>query len=133
MKYTSADRIRFAERLRAEGFCILQNHIAPSIIDAWRAAFGPLLERHIKRERHLQNRGPGRYSVTLAVAGVFADPRVFEDPDVLGIVENRRRRRFLPTGDGHTRRSLRSGDAVRIGWWWQTAVFGSWAWTAMNC
>jgi hypothetical protein len=88
MRYTADDRTRFAEQLRAESYCILRDHIAPQILDAWREAFAPLLERHIRREGHLQNRGPGRYYVTLPFEGVFADPRVFEDPDIVGIVEN---------------------------------------------
>jgi hypothetical protein len=88
MKYSTDDHVRFAEQLRAESFCILRDHIAPSILEAWRTAFAPLLESHIEREGHLQNRGPGRYYVTLPFEGVFADARVFEDPDVVAVVEN---------------------------------------------
>lgn len=88
MKYTAEDHVRFAEQLRAESFCILRDHISAPILDAWREAFAPLLQRHVEREGHLQNRGPGRYYVTLPFEGVFADPRVFEDPDLVAIVEN---------------------------------------------
>ncbi|HEX8688176.1 MAG TPA: phytanoyl-CoA dioxygenase family protein, partial [Pyrinomonadaceae bacterium] len=49
-------------------------------------AFAPLLARHVEREGHRLNRGPGRYYVTLPFAAPFADPEVFEDDDVLGVV-----------------------------------------------
>jgi ectoine hydroxylase-related dioxygenase (phytanoyl-CoA dioxygenase family) len=55
-------------------------------LEAWRAAFAPLLESHVEREGHRLNRGPGRYYVTLPFAAPFADPEVFEDDDVLGVV-----------------------------------------------
>jgi ectoine hydroxylase-related dioxygenase (phytanoyl-CoA dioxygenase family) len=87
MKYTANEHTRFAEQVRAESLCILPQHIDGDIIAAWREAFTPLLQTHIEREGHLQNRGAARYYVTLPFEGVFADPRVFEDPDVLAIVE----------------------------------------------
>lgn len=88
MKYTTQQHAGFADRVRRESYCVLPTHIAPEIIAAWREAFAPLLLQHIEREGELQNRGPGRYYVTLPFEGVFADPRVFEDPDILTIVEN---------------------------------------------
>lgn len=53
----------------------------------WARAFEPLLQRHIEREGKLQNRGPSRYYVTLPFEGIFANPQIFEDPDVIAIVE----------------------------------------------
>ena len=35
----------------------------------------------------MQNRGPARYYVTLPFAAPFADPLVFEDEDVLAVVQ----------------------------------------------
>jgi len=57
-----------------------------ALLEAWREAFAPLLERHIEREGQLRNRGPGRYYVTLPFAEPFADPRVYEDEDILAVV-----------------------------------------------
>lgn len=47
----------------------------------------PLLETHIAREGHLQNRGVARYYVTLPFTQPFSDPLIFEDDDILAIVE----------------------------------------------
>lgn len=95
MKYTSDEHTRFSDQLRAESFCILRDHIASDVLDAWRAAFAPLLQEHIRREGHRQNRGAGRYYATLPFEGVFADARVFEDADILAIVENTVGRDFV--------------------------------------
>lgn len=82
----SKDQIEaFAEEVLRDGFCLLRDHFPRSILETWREAFAPLLEDHIAREGALQNRGPGRYYVTLPFAEPFADPRIFEDDDVLAI------------------------------------------------
>ena len=70
----------------ADGFCVLRDHFDHAKIAAWGEAFAPLLERHIEREGELQNRGPGRYYVTLPFRAPFADPAFYEDEDVLGVV-----------------------------------------------
>ena len=83
----SEDEIKgFVREVLEEGFCLLPGHFARGKIEAWRAAFMPLLERHVEREGHRLNRGPGRYYVTLPFAEPFADPEVYEDDDVLGVV-----------------------------------------------
>ena len=78
---------QFAESVIADGFCILPQHFSREKLDQWRQSFGPLLEQHISREGHLQNRGPARYYVTLPFTEPFADPCIYEDDDVLAIVE----------------------------------------------
>lgn len=87
MKYTPAQHKAFAERVRATSYAILPRHFPQATIDAWREAFAPLLQTHIAREGDLQNRGTARYYVTLPFEGVFADPAIFEDADVLAVVE----------------------------------------------
>src|ERR1044071_1712451 len=69
-----------------ESFCVLAGHFAREKMEAWREAFAPLLGRHVEREGHRLNRGPGRYYVTLPFAPPFADPAVYEDAAVLGVV-----------------------------------------------
>jgi ectoine hydroxylase-related dioxygenase (phytanoyl-CoA dioxygenase family) len=76
----------FVREVLEEGFCVLRGHFARAKMEAWLAAFAPLLARHIEREGHRLNRGPGRYYVTLPFAEPFADPEVYEDDDVLGVV-----------------------------------------------
>lgn len=84
-RYSAAEIEAFAEEVRREGFCILRKHFSPELIAAWREAFAPLLEAHVAREGHKQNRGPARYYVTLPFHQPFADPRIYEDEDVLGV------------------------------------------------
>lgn len=70
-----------------DGFCILREHFPHESLAAWRESFTHLLHAHVEREGRLQNRGPGRYYVTLPFAQPFADPAIYEDDDVLAIVQ----------------------------------------------
>ena len=85
-RYGQKEIESFARRVLEDGFCVLPCHFARGKMEAWRGAFAPLLTRHIEREGRLQNRGPGRYYVTLPFVAPFADPLVFEDEDVLAVV-----------------------------------------------
>jgi len=86
-RYSKAEIEAFAGAVLRDGFCLLPEHFPQETLEAWRVAFTPLLEAHIAREGHLLNRGAARYYVTLPFAAPFADPAVYEDPDVLAIVE----------------------------------------------
>jgi ectoine hydroxylase-related dioxygenase (phytanoyl-CoA dioxygenase family) len=85
-RYNPAETESFARQVIEDGFCILPRHFARGKMGVWRAAFAPLLARHIEREGRLQNRGPARYYVTLPFVEPFADPEIFEDEDVLAVV-----------------------------------------------
>src|SRR4051812_9547441 len=87
MRYSSSEITDFCDQTVRDGFCILRNHFPQEKMGSWNEAFRPLLEEHIRREGHLENRGPGRYYVTLPFSEPFADEDVFCDPDVLAIVE----------------------------------------------
>ncbi|HEV2706713.1 MAG TPA: phytanoyl-CoA dioxygenase family protein [Pyrinomonadaceae bacterium] len=84
-RYRESEIEGFAEEVLRDGFCLLRAHFAPEKLRAWREAFTPLLETHIAREGHLQNRGVGRYYVTLPFTEPFADPDIYEDEDVLAV------------------------------------------------
>lgn len=84
-RYAAEELDAFAAEVRREGFCVLRAHFAAELIAAWREAFAPLLAAHVAREGHRFNRGAARYYVTLPFRAPFADPRVYEDEDVLGI------------------------------------------------
>ena len=86
-RYDSSELQKFAESVIRDGFCVLPEHFPPDKLHQWRQSFLPLLEQHISREGHLQNRGPARYYVTLPFTKPFADPCIYEDDDVLAIVE----------------------------------------------
>lgn len=70
-----------------DGFCILPGQFSAETLATWSERFAPLLDAHIEREGHLQNRGTGRWYVTLPFIDHWADPVIFEDDDVLAIVE----------------------------------------------
>ena len=87
MRYGVEEIEKFTREVVSEGFCVLRGHFDPEKMRAWNEAFRPLLDAHIEREGRLQNRGPARYYVTLPFRAPFADPEVYEDEDVLAIVE----------------------------------------------
>jgi hypothetical protein len=84
-RYSATEIRSFAAAVRRDGFCVLRRQFDPNLLSRWRAAFQPLLDAHVAREGHLQNRGPARYYVTLPFSAPFADPRVYEDEDLLGV------------------------------------------------
>jgi len=85
-RYSSSEIESFVGQVLRDGFCVLPGHFERATVGAWREAFAPLLEKHSEREGHVQNRGPGRFYVTLPFREPFSDGRVFEDEDVLGVV-----------------------------------------------
>jgi ectoine hydroxylase-related dioxygenase (phytanoyl-CoA dioxygenase family) len=85
-KYDESTRDALAEAFNRDGFVMLRDHFPLATIEAWRAAFSPLLAPHVEANGN-GNRGPGRYYVTLPFEGEFADPSIFCDEDVVGIVE----------------------------------------------
>jgi ectoine hydroxylase-related dioxygenase (phytanoyl-CoA dioxygenase family) len=86
-RYDNKQIDSFADSVIRDGFCILRDHFSKDKLNNWRQSFLPLLETHIAREGHLQNRGPARYYVTLPFTEPFADSSIYEDENVLAIVE----------------------------------------------
>jgi ectoine hydroxylase-related dioxygenase (phytanoyl-CoA dioxygenase family) len=89
-RYDERTRDALAQEFERDGFVLLPRHFQAATLQAWRAAFAPLLELHVQAARARDasgNRGPGRYYVTLPFEGEFADPAIFCDDDLLGIVE----------------------------------------------
>jgi len=85
-RYSAEQVQEFTQEVLDSGFCILPRHFSGEKLQACNEAFRSLLEDHIKREGQLQNRGPGRYYVTLPFILPFAEPDFYEDDDLLGIV-----------------------------------------------
>ncbi|MGI9105021.1 MAG: phytanoyl-CoA dioxygenase family protein [Pyrinomonadaceae bacterium] len=86
-RYDGTEHDAFAQAVRRDGFCVLPEHFPAQTLDRWRDHFAPLLEHHIAREGHLRNRGSQRYYVTLPFDAPFADAAIYEDADVLAVVE----------------------------------------------
>ena len=84
-KFSTRELDSFVEQFHRDSFCILPAHFATSLLESWAKAFNPLLLAHIEREGHMKNRGANRYYVTLPFQGLFADPQIYEDSDILAI------------------------------------------------
>lgn len=86
-RYSPQQQAECVQTFTRDGFCVLPGHFSEKKLQAWHASFAPLLSDHMEREGHRKNRGNGRFYVTLPFAGLWADPEIFENPDVLRIVE----------------------------------------------
>ena len=86
-RYNQQQIESFAQAVLNDGYCVLRDHFSTATLKVWREAFAPLLHDHIEREGKLRNRGPARYYVTLPFNAPFADPSIYEDEDVLALVE----------------------------------------------
>jgi hypothetical protein len=87
MRYTAAEHDAFAHDFNRDSLVVLRNHIPREKLQRWAEAFPPLLQAQIAREKEVSSRGPQRYYVTLPFMGLWADPEIYEDPDLLAIVE----------------------------------------------
>jgi ectoine hydroxylase-related dioxygenase (phytanoyl-CoA dioxygenase family) len=85
-RYDESELDALAASFERDGFLMLREHFPRATIEAWREAFMPLLQPHVDANAN-GNRGPGRYYVTLPFDGLFADPAIFCDEDIVGIVE----------------------------------------------
>lgn len=75
-----------ADGVRRTSATVLRGLIPVAKIDAWNAAFQPLLQAAIMMEGDDPNRGAGRYYVTLPFHGPWADPEVIDNDDIMAVV-----------------------------------------------
>jgi hypothetical protein len=87
MRYTPAEHDAFASDFNRDSLVILRNHIPRAKLQRWAEAFPALLEAQVAREKEVSSRGAQRFYVTLPFQGMFADPEIYEDRDLLAIVE----------------------------------------------
>jgi hypothetical protein len=71
--------------VREQGFCILRNHFAPTLVEACRQAFWPRLLTYLNGG-HDSNRGPHRHFLAMPFEPPIFLPQFFFDDDVLSIV-----------------------------------------------
>lgn len=86
MRYTASEHDAFARDFNRDSLVLLKAHFPRPKLERWAEAFQPLLEAQMRTDKDDPNRGPQRFYVTLPFQGVFADPEIYEDPDVLAIV-----------------------------------------------
>jgi ectoine hydroxylase-related dioxygenase (phytanoyl-CoA dioxygenase family) len=87
MRYTAAEHDAFASQFNRDSLVILREHIPREKLVRWAEAFVPLLQAQIAREKQASSRGAERYYVTLPFQGLWADPEIYEDRDLLAVVE----------------------------------------------
>jgi ectoine hydroxylase-related dioxygenase (phytanoyl-CoA dioxygenase family) len=87
MKLTPAEARARADEVRETSVTVLQGLIPTATIDAWNAAFQPLLKTAVARERDDPNRGPERYYVTLPFQDLWADPAIVDNDAIMAVVE----------------------------------------------
>jgi hypothetical protein len=87
MRYTAAEHDAFARDFNRDSVVILRNHIPRAKLQRWAEAFPPLLAAQIEREKGMPSRGAMRYYVTLPFTGLWADPEIYEDRDLLSVIE----------------------------------------------
>lgn len=87
MKLTPAEAKAHADEVRATSVTILEGLIPTETIEAWAAAFPPLLEAAIAREGDDPNRGANRYYVTLPLEPPWCDPAILDNDAIMAVVE----------------------------------------------
>lgn len=87
MRYTAEEHDAFARDFNRDSLVILKDHFPREKLARWAEAFPPLLQAQVAREQGSPSRGAQRFYVTLPFQGLWADPAIYEDPDVLAIVE----------------------------------------------
>lgn len=86
-RYPDARIAQLAQEALRDGFCVLKNHFSREKLLKWREASLPLLEEQMRIEGAKTSRGSSRYYVTFPFARPFSDPAIYEDADILAIVE----------------------------------------------
>ena len=87
MRMTAEEARTRADEVRRTSATIIRGLFPVDKIDAWNAAFQPLLSAGIERDRDDPNRGRERYYVTLPFQDLWADPEIVDNDAVMAVVE----------------------------------------------
>lgn len=85
-RYAADQLDGFARTFERDGLVLLKQHFPKALLAEWQMAFADLLKSRLAHGTTAV-RGQNRHYITLPLAGVFADERIFCDPDVVAIVE----------------------------------------------
>jgi ectoine hydroxylase-related dioxygenase (phytanoyl-CoA dioxygenase family) len=86
MTMTAEQARAHADEVRSTSATLLRGLFPVETIDAWNAAFQPLLEAAMASESDDPNRGPGRFYVTLPFHGPWADPAIIDNDAIMAVV-----------------------------------------------
>lgn len=84
--FHSTDLDQFAEDLNRDGICIIRGLFDRALIDEWKTAFDALFQKRQQQPGGVAPRGTARGYVTLPWVAPFANPDVFANPIILGIL-----------------------------------------------
>ena len=87
MRFDSPTHDALAAEFQREGFVVVRQLFDPGMLRAWNTAFQPLLAQHVSIDARNPNRGACRHYVTLPFGGCFADPSIFENDDLLAVLQ----------------------------------------------
>lgn len=86
-KFTANDLDQFAEDLNRDGICIIRGLFDRNLMQEWIDAFNVLFQERQQRPGGLAPRGQARCYVTLPWVLPFANPAVFANPVILGVLD----------------------------------------------
>lgn len=84
--FTERELDRFAEELNRDGICVIRGLFDRALIDRWKVAFDALFQERQQRPGGLAPRGQARCYATLPWVQPFADPAVFANPIIRGVL-----------------------------------------------
>jgi hypothetical protein len=88
MRHVGDDEIdQLATDLDRDGVCVVRALFEPALIESWANAFGVLFGERHGRPGALAARDQGRFYSTLPWTEPFADPQVFANRAITGIIE----------------------------------------------
>ncbi|GFE71696.1 phytanoyl-CoA dioxygenase family protein [Chroococcus sp. FPU101] len=85
--FTDLDLDQFAEDLNRDGICVIRGLFERSLIEEWAVAFDALFQERQQRSLGIAPRGKARCYVTLPWVPPFANPEVFANPTILGVLD----------------------------------------------
>lgn len=86
IEVNSTDLDHYAETLKRDGICIIRGLLEPELVAEWARAFDGLFRERQGRPGGLAPREQSRYYLTLPWVPPFADPHVFANPHILGVL-----------------------------------------------
>jgi len=103
--------------LHEHGFCVLEAHFPPPLIEACRHAFWPVLLDHLSSHFREPNRGPHRHFLPMPFDPPCFAPEFFFDPAILAVMRAAMDDRIVADQLGLRRSARRiaiSGAACRL-------------------
>ncbi|MBW4619884.1 MAG: phytanoyl-CoA dioxygenase family protein [Cyanosarcina radialis HA8281-LM2] len=85
--FTDRDLDRLAADLNRDGICIIRGLFDRQLIEEWAVAFEALFQERQQRPGGVAPRGTARCYLTLPWVAPFANPAVFANPTILGVLD----------------------------------------------